>query len=192
MDTTVPLLAPAPSPNLDELFDALDDFEAPMDFNPDEFNPDPAVQGKTKKPAPLVGPAAVLARYADELVSPEQLRPFIMSKLVEIANCGDIKHELRALELLGKSTDVGLFTERSETIIHHKTSVELEGAIRERIKNLLGHVVDMGAVEQVSAVDEAIDEEDQLANSLDAELHEASDSDEEEAQEAQEAQGDQP
>lgn len=164
----MPLLVPPP--DLDELFSAVDEFEAPMDFNPDEFSPDPAVQGKVKKPPPRVGPAAVLARYADELAKPEQLRPFIMSKLVEIANCGDIKHELRALELLGKSTDVGLFTERSETIIHHKTSVELEGAIRERIKNLLGHVVDMGAVEQVSVAEETVSEEKLLADSLDAEF----------------------
>lgn len=161
----MPLLVPPP--DLDELFNAVDEFEAPMDFNPDEFSPDPAVQGKVKKPPPRVGPAAVLARYADELATPEQLRPFIMSKLVEIANCGDVKHELRALELLGKSTDVGLFTERSETIIHHKTSVELEGAIRERIKNLLGHVVDMGEVEEVKPVDE----EDLMAQSLDEELN---------------------
>jgi hypothetical protein len=56
---------------------------------------------------------------------------------MEIADCGDIKHELRALELLGKHSDIGLFTERSEITINHKTSESLENAIKERIKRLL-------------------------------------------------------
>jgi acyl carrier protein len=56
---------------------------------------------------------------------------------MEIADCGDIKHELRALELLGKHSDIGLFTERSEITINYKTPESLENAIKERIKRLL-------------------------------------------------------
>ena len=56
---------------------------------------------------------------------------------MEIANCGDTKFELKALELLGKHSDIGLFTERSEITIHYKDPSELEKAIRERVKRLL-------------------------------------------------------
>jgi hypothetical protein len=66
-----------------------------------------------------------------------QARAAITHKLMEIADCGDIKHELRALELLGKHSDIGLFTERSEITINHKTPEALENAIKERIKRLL-------------------------------------------------------
>jgi hypothetical protein len=56
---------------------------------------------------------------------------------MEIANCGDPRYELKALELLGKHSDVGLFTERSEITINYKNPEDLEHAIKERVKRLL-------------------------------------------------------
>jgi hypothetical protein len=67
----------------------------------------------------------------------QQARNYITAKLVDISNCGDTKLELKALELLGKHSDVGLFTERSEITVHHTTSKGLEDSIKERIKRLL-------------------------------------------------------
>jgi hypothetical protein len=67
-----------------------------------------------------------------------QARSFITNKLIKIADCGDPKVELKALELLGKHSDIGLFTERSEITIHHTTSQALENSIKERVKRLLG------------------------------------------------------
>jgi hypothetical protein len=66
-----------------------------------------------------------------------QARNFITNKLVGIANCGDPKVEIKALELLGKHSDIGLFTERSEITINHTTSSALENSIKERVKRLL-------------------------------------------------------
>jgi hypothetical protein len=56
---------------------------------------------------------------------------------MEIANCGDPKFELKALELLGKHSDIGLFTERSEITVNYKSSSDLENAIKDRVKRLL-------------------------------------------------------
>jgi len=67
----------------------------------------------------------------------QQARNYITSKLVDITNCGDTKLELKALELLGKHSDIGLFTERSEITVHHTTSKGLEESIKERIKRLM-------------------------------------------------------
>lgn len=67
----------------------------------------------------------------------QQARNFITNKLVQIADCGDTKLELKALELLGKHSDIGLFTERSEITVHHTTSSSLEQSIKERVKRLL-------------------------------------------------------
>jgi hypothetical protein len=67
-----------------------------------------------------------------------QARSFITNKLIKIADCGDPKVELKALELLGKHSDIGLFTERSEITVHHTTSQALENSIKERVKRLLG------------------------------------------------------
>ena len=82
--------------------------------------------------------AAFLRNYGQMLAfDVVQVRAAITHKLMEIADCGDIKHELRALELLGKHSDIGLFTERSEITINYKTPESLENAIKERIKRLL-------------------------------------------------------
>lgn len=73
-----------------------------------------------------------------------EVRAALTNKLLEIANCGDTKFELRALELLGKHSDISLFTERSEITINYKSPEALETAIKERVKRLLNaEVIDM-------------------------------------------------
>jgi hypothetical protein len=67
----------------------------------------------------------------------QQARTYITNKLVTLSDCGDAKIEIKALELLGKHSDIGLFTERSEITVHHTTSKGLEDSIKERIKRLM-------------------------------------------------------
>jgi len=99
---------------------------------------------KSKKVSALNTPntafaaAAFLRTYGQMLaMDVVTARSAITNKLMEIANCGDTKFELKALELLGKHSDIGLFTERSEITIHYKDPSELENAIKERVKRLL-------------------------------------------------------
>lgn len=106
---------------------------------------------KTHRRAPLsnqsvaLTAAAFLREYASALaLDVAAARSAITYKLMEIANCGDPKHELRALELLGKHSDIGLFTERSEITITHKDPNSLEEAIKDRVKRILNaEVIDM-------------------------------------------------
>ena len=80
----------------------------------------------------------IIAKYDSPVFADiVQARHFITSKLVELATCGDTKIEIKALELLGKHSDIGVFTERSEITINHKNSADLEAEIKERIKRLL-------------------------------------------------------
>ena len=44
---------------------------------------------------------------------------------------------LASLFLLGKHSDIGLFTDRSEITINYKNPEDLENAIKERVKRLL-------------------------------------------------------
>lgn len=101
-------------------------------------------EGKPEKPKTLAissqaQAASVLIKQFDFNAFSDQLqaRNFITNRLLEIAACGDTKHELKALELLGKHSDIGLFTERSEIHVHHTTSITLENSIKERVKRLL-------------------------------------------------------
>jgi hypothetical protein len=83
--------------------------------------------------------ASVLVKKFDFQAFSDQIqaRNFITNKLITLADHGDPKVELKALELLGKHSDIGLFTERSEITIHHTTSSSLENSIKERIKRLM-------------------------------------------------------
>lgn len=97
---------------------------------------------KNRKPittlAAATGAAAFLRSYGSNLgLDAATTRAAITNKLLELANCGDPKYELKALELLGKHSDIGLFTERSEITINYRDPESLENAIKERVKRLL-------------------------------------------------------
>ena len=106
--------------------------------------------------------AQFLREYGSALaLDVAQARAAITHKLMEIATCGDTRYELKALELLGKHSDIGLFTERSEVTINYKNPEELENAIKERVKRLLNaDVIDV--TPKVSMAD--LDEELGIAN----------------------------
>lgn len=91
------------------------------------------------------GAAQFLRHYGQQLaLDANQVRAALTFKLMEIANCGETKYELKALELLGKHSDIGLFTNKSEITINYKDPTELENAIKERVKRLMNaDVIDM-------------------------------------------------
>jgi hypothetical protein len=104
------------------------------------------IQGTDKPTAPKHIQSTAEAKAASVLIKTfdfqafadiQQARTFITNKLVSMTDCGDPKIEIKALELLGKHSDIGLFTERSEITVHHTTSKGLEDSIKERIKRLL-------------------------------------------------------
>jgi len=77
-----------------------------------------------------------LSEYEKQVVADKvQVRTVVVNRLMEISQDEDNKVALKALELLGKASD--LFTERSEITITHKTSDELKAAIKERIQLLM-------------------------------------------------------
>ena len=109
-----------------------------------------ALKKQNKKAMQSVTTAAYAARefikeYANQVATDvNEVRSAITTKLLALANCGDPKFELKAIELLGKHSDIALFTERSEITINHKSSADLEEAIKERVKRLLNaEVIDV-------------------------------------------------
>lgn len=102
---------------------------------------------------------ALLDAYDGQVVNDAvQARNYITNRLLEISQCGDVKYELRAIELLGKLSDVGAFTEKSEITVTHKTSDDLRKAIQDKIQRLLDmDVVDVEArsLEEELGIDES-------------------------------------
>jgi hypothetical protein len=93
-------------------------------------------------------------------VDVSDVRSALTNKLLELANCGDPRFELKALELLGKHSDIALFTERSEVTVNYKNSGDLETAIKERIGRLLrSNAVDVDAKNVSPSSTHALDEE---------------------------------
>lgn len=79
----------------------------------------------------------ILKEYSHRVVeNAMQIRLLVTNKLLIESEDEDPKIRLRALELLGKITDVGLFTEKSEVTINHRSSQELVNNLRAKILKL--------------------------------------------------------
>ena len=125
----------------------LEQLGAPLEVSQEDLVRETALVDqaiKDKKAAPLRTPIAATAARAflqeygrSMALDVVQVRTALTNKLLELANCGEIKYELKALELLGKHSDIGLFTERSEININYNSPESLERAIKERVKRLL-------------------------------------------------------
>jgi hypothetical protein len=115
----------------------------------DGHNPASLYDGST-----AVKLSALLDAYDKQVVTDAvQVRTFITNKLLELSACGDAKNELRALELLGKMSDIGAFTEKSEITITHRTADDLRKAIEDKIHRLLGgDVIDVKPVSVVQEI----------------------------------------
>lgn len=142
--------------------DLIEQLGGSIDFNHEDLNKAAELIKGTKKPnVPRHVAVSGEAKSASLLIKKfdfqafsdaQQARNFITNKLISIADCGDTKLELKALELLGKHSDIGLFSERSEITVHHTSSSSLENSIKERIKRLLNtDVTDITPLDDLDA-----------------------------------------
>lgn len=142
----------------------LDELGPPLEITPEDAAKtaslvEQAVKVQDKK-ALNTPPVAFAAReflriYSARLaVEMSDVRSALTNKLMEIANCGDARLELKAIELLGKHSDIALFTERSEVTVNYKNSNDLESAIKERVKRLLNaDIIDVPSVSDMDLDD---------------------------------------
>ena len=80
-----------------------------------------------------------------------QLRGMAVAKIVEETDHPDARIRLKALELLGKVTEVGLFTERIEVKKSEMSDAELDAKIKEKLATLSRTIeVDATEVEDIS------------------------------------------
>ena len=69
----------------------------------------------------------LLTAYDKRIVDdPAQIRYYATNRLLELTDDPDVKIRIKALELLGKVADVGLFADRTEITIKDKTTRDLE------------------------------------------------------------------
>ena len=68
-----------------------------------------------------------------------QLRTVATNKLIELMSDPDPKIQIRAIELIGKIADVGLFAERTEITIGTRSTEDLE----KELFKLVGDYIDV-------------------------------------------------
>ena len=92
-----------------------------------------------KTPESVKRVVGMLSSYDWQFVEESQkIRGFIVTKLLEEAEAHpDAKVRLRALELLGKVTDVGLFSERIEVKKTDMSDADLDRQIREKLEKFV-------------------------------------------------------
>ena len=82
---------------------------------------------------------ALLDEYDYSLLEDaNRIRTYVANKLIEETEDPDPKIRLKAYEMLGKITEVGLFTERQEITVTQRTTPELEALLREKLERLAG------------------------------------------------------
>jgi hypothetical protein len=87
------------------------------------------------RPAALILVDQILNEFGHNVAeSATTIRNLVTNKLLLESENADPRVRLRALEMLGKISDVGLFAEKSEVTIRNKTSED----IRSRLRNKLG------------------------------------------------------
>lgn len=112
---------------------------------------------------------ALLSEYDKRIVlDATQARTYIMNRLLEISACGESKTELRALELFGKMSDVGAFSEKSEVTITHRTSGDIKQVLQEKISRLLSAEIE--DVTPKLAEELGIEVEEEKVDEVDVEL----------------------
>ena len=107
---------------------------------------DPEKTSKTvthKRAAKLTPPSLVLTdsilqNFGHSVAeSATQIRHLVTNKLIEETENPDPRVRIRALELLGKISDVGLFAEKTEVTITHQTTDDIKERLRAKLTKLV-------------------------------------------------------
>jgi len=89
-------------------------------------------------PASLVLTDAILQEFGHSVAeNAAQIRYLVTNKLLIESENQDPRIRMRALELLGKISDVGLFAEKSEVTVTHQSTDDLRAKLRSKLEKLV-------------------------------------------------------
>ena len=115
---------------------------------------------KITTPPAITRIVSMMTAYEWQFVEEAQrLRSMAVAKIVEETDHPDARIRLKALELLGKVTEVGLFTERIEVKKTELSDTELDAKIKEKLLQIQNTVEEPTHDEDITDV-EPLGEED--------------------------------
>jgi hypothetical protein len=118
-----------------ELEDLIGDISiyGPLDI-PSPTPNTPAVLNQLKKPETIIQLETMLDEFGWQVVTHAgQVRHLVTNKLLALSEHPDPKIQLRAVELLGKIADVGMFVDKQEITLKHTSDEELRKKLREKL-----------------------------------------------------------
>ena len=115
-----------------------------------------AKKAATLTPASIVLTNNILQEFGHSVAeSATQIRYLVTNKLLLESENADPRIRIRALELLGKISDVGLFAEKSEVTVTHQSTEDLRNKLRDKLEKLVQPV----EIEEVDYEDVVLDGE---------------------------------
>ena len=113
-----------------------------------------------KTPAAVQHLVGMLTAYDWAFVEQaKELRGFAVAQILKEVDHPDARIRLKALDMLGRVTEVALFTDRVEVKKTEMSDVELEARIKEKLNKFM-HVIDVTDVSDVADVEEKPQEDD--------------------------------
>jgi len=117
----------------------------------------------TLTPASLLLTNSILQEFGQSVVdSALQVRHLVTNKLLLESENADPRIRMRALELLGKISDVGLFSEKSEVTITHQSTDDLREKLRSKLEKLVNPVEEAEIEDAVVLDGEVLDVDAEL------------------------------
>ena len=114
-----------------------------------------------KAPAAVQHLVGMLTAYDWAFVEQaKELRGFAVAQILKEVDHPDARIRLKALDMLGRVTEVALFTERVEIKKTEMSDVELEARIKDKLNKFM-HVIDVTDVSDVLDVEPSQPEEDE-------------------------------
>ena len=115
----------------------------------------------TLTPASLLLTNSIIQEFGQSIVeSSMQIRHLVTNKLLLETDNPDPRVRIRALELLGKISDVGLFAEKSEVTITHQSTDDLREKLRSKLTKLVNPIEEVDAAVVIDG--EALDVDKEL------------------------------
>ena len=117
-------------------------------------------RASTLTPESLRATRTILDEFGQSVVRHSiEIRNTVTNKLILESENPDPRVRIRALELLGKISDVGLFTDRSEVVVTHQSTDELRNKLREKLQKLRNPVEEYTDVVEINGEQIDINEE---------------------------------
>lgn len=116
---------------------------------------------KTVQPGTIVHLESMLNEWDQEVLDVgRRLRNYVTNKLIAETADPDPKVRLKSLELLGKVSNVGLFAERVDINVTHRTIHDIESDLKKTLELFTGQVIDVTPKETPKSIAEIdLDEE---------------------------------